>query len=243
MPGGGQDEIGNTLGPNLEANLARNLNRVRRGLQRWSRCLTVECETIWMSGMDYKSIRSLAATCVFILFAAGNAWAQAETSAEASAEAGAEQAEENGEEAAPMSDEDFAKSLVGKTYSGSFALDGWINLGGGLVLPPFYVQHYNREDGTILVLTAKETEAAGRGSSADFEVTDALTTSKPRKGYTFSTACMKGEDYTLRFLGEASGKDSAEWWTNLRKAWEINIETGEISSVKARGVKCTNPDW
>ena len=54
---------------------------------------------------------------------------------------------------------------------------------------------------------------------------------------------MKGEDYTLRFLGEASGKDSAEWWTNLRKAWEINIETGEISSVKARGVKCTNPDW
>jgi hypothetical protein len=193
--------------------------------------------------MDYKSIWSLAATCVFILFAAGNAWAQAETSAEASAEAGAEQAEENGEEAAPMSDEDFAKSLVGKTYSGSFDLDGWTNLGGGLVLPPFYVQHYNREDGTILVLTAKETEAAGRGSSADFEVTDALTTSKPRKGYTFSTACMKGEDYTLRFLGEASGKDSAEWWTNLRKAWEINIETGEISSVKARGVKCTNPDW
>ena len=140
--------------------------------------------------MDYKSIRSFAAMCALILFGAGGAWAQAETPAEAPAEAELEQAEENGEKTSPMSDEDFATSLVGKTYSGSFNLDGWTNLGGGLVLPPFYVQQYNRDDGTILVLTARETEAAGRGSSATFEVTDAVTTSKPRKGYTFSTACM-----------------------------------------------------
>ena len=193
--------------------------------------------------MNYKSIGSLAAICVLLLTIAGSASAQTETPDEAPAEAspgeapGAEAVTED----TPISDEDFAKSLIGKTYTGSFELDGWTNVGGGLVLPPFYVQHYSREDGTVLVLTAKSAEEDG--SSSDFEITDALTTDKPNKGYTFSTACMKGEDFTLRYMGEASGKDEAEWWTNLRKAWEIDVETGKISSVNARGVKCTNPNW
>lgn len=193
--------------------------------------------------MNYKSIGSLAAICALLLLIAGSASAQTETPDEAPAEA--DVSEETGAEAAPedapISDEDFAKSLVGKTYTGSFELDGWTNVGGGLVLPPFYVQHYSREDGTVLVLTAKSAEEDG--SSSDFEITDALTTDKPHKGYTFSTACMKGEDFTLRYMGEASGKDEAEWWTNLRKAWEIDVETGKMSSVNARGVKCTNPNW
>lgn len=193
--------------------------------------------------MNYKSIGSLAAICALLLTIAGSASAQTEPPDEAPAEAGV--SEETGAEAAPedtpISDEDFAKSLVGKTYTGSFELDGWTNVGGGLVLPPFYVQHYSREDGTVLVLTAKSAEEDG--SSSDFEITDALTTDKPHKGYTFSTACMKGEDFTLRYMGEASGKDGAEWWTNLRKAWEIDVETGKMSSVNARGVKCTNPNW
>ena len=51
--------------------------------------------------MIYKSIRSLVATFVFILSAAGNAWAQAETPAEAPAEAGAEQAEESVKQRSP----------------------------------------------------------------------------------------------------------------------------------------------
>ena len=195
--------------------------------------------------MNFRSIGPFAVALALILLVGGSARAETEAPAEeaAAAEAEAENGAEAAPEDAPMSDEDFAKSLIGKIYSGGFDLDGWTSLGGGLVLPPIYVQQYDRDDGTVLVLTAKETDAAGRGSGAQFEVTDALVTGKPRKGYTFSTSCMKGEDYTLRFMAEASGKDAAEWWTNLNKAWEIDVETGKISSIKARGVKCTNPNW
>ncbi|MEM8643636.1 MAG: hypothetical protein AAGF09_01945 [Pseudomonadota bacterium] len=193
--------------------------------------------------MDVRLIGPFVAAFALVLMVSGSPRAEAEEPAAEEPTAESQAETEDGEGAEPMSDEDFAKSLIGKTYSGSFDIDGWTSLGGGLVLPPIYVEQYTREDGTVLVLTANETAAAGRGSGASFQVADALITSKPRKGYTFSTACMKGEDYTLRFMGEASGKDSAGWWTNLRKAWEINVETGKISSIKARGVKCTNPDW
>lgn len=190
--------------------------------------------------MTRKPIWSLTAACLIVLLTAGSTHAQtaAEPAPEAEAASESETATESEAEAAPLSDEDFAKSLISQTYSGSFDLDGWTNLGGGLVLPPFYVHHYARDDGIVLVVTAKEDDAGGR-----FEVADALITGKPRKGFTFSTSCMKGDDYTLRFMGETSGKDAAEWWTNLNKAWEIDVETGKISSVNARGVKCTNPNW
>jgi hypothetical protein len=200
--------------------------------------------------MNCKSIGSLAAICALILLCMGAARAEtqepadAESPAEATVETGTAEdggGTEESTDAEPMSDEAFAKTLIGETYAGNFDVDGWTNVGGGLVLPPIYVQHYTRDDGTVLVLTAKS--AKEDGSSSDFEITDALVADKPRKGYTFSTACMKGDDYTLRFMGEASGKDAAEWWTNLRNAWEIDVETGKISSVNARGVKCTNPNW
>lgn len=204
---------------------------------------------MWMSGMNCKSIGVFAATCALVLMLAGGAGAETETSAETEAPdapvadkaAGEETGTEAAPEEAPISNEDFAKSLIGQTYSGSLDLEGWTNLGGGLVLPPIYVEHFAREDGTVLVLTAKSGDE--EGSSGNFEIADALTTDKPHKGYTFSTSCMKGDDYTLRYMGEVSGKDAAEWWTNLRNAWEIDVETGKISSVNARGVKCTNPNW
>lgn len=162
--------------------------------------------------------------------------AEPDTDADSGAEGAVEGASEV--EQPVMTDEDFAKGLIGQKHAGNFELDGWTDQGGGLVLPPIYVHHYTRKDGTILVVTAKETESSPR-----FEVTDTLLADKPHKGYTFSTSCMKGDDYTLRFMGEVSGKDESEWWTNLRKAWEIDIETGKISDVGARGVKCVNPNW
>lgn len=154
------------------------------------------------------------------------------------------QAEADGKaEASEMSDEDFAKSQIGKTYSGGLDIEGWNGLGGGLVSPPIYVHQFGREDGAVLILTSKETAPAAKGSAASFEVRDALLVDNARKGYDVSTNCMKGDDYTLRFLAEVSGKESSEWWTNVRKAWEIELETGKISTTKARSVKCTNPNW
>ena len=54
---------------------------------------------------------------------------------------------------------------------------------------------------------------------------------------------MQGKDETLRFIGEAKGPESKEWWTEVRRAWEIALDTGKISSTKTKGVRCTNVSW
>jgi hypothetical protein len=145
------------------------------------------------------------------------------------------------EESADVS---FAKSFLGKTYSDELDIEGWIDLGGGLVAPPIYVRHYQREeDGTNLVLTSREVSKATATAPASYVVTDALVVPKPQKDVEFSLACVQGEDEMLRFLGQAKGREDREWWTDVRRAWEISLETGQIASIKTKGVRCTNPGW
>lgn len=137
----------------------------------------------------------------------------------------------------------FAKSFLGKTYDDELDIEGWIDLGGGLVSPPVYVRQYLREaDGTHLILTSREVAKATANAPASYVVADALIAT-PQKDAQFSIACVQGEDPTLKFIGEAKGKEDKEWWTDVRRAWEISIETGQISSIKAKGVRCTNPGW
>jgi hypothetical protein len=139
----------------------------------------------------------------------------------------------------------FAKSFVGKTYDDELDVEGWIDLGGGLVTPPVYIREYQREaDGTFLVLTSREVSKASAIAPASYVVTDALIVLKPQKDFQFSIACvMAGDDATLRFMGEAKGSETKEWWTDIKRAWEITLETGQIASVKPKGIRCTNPGW
>jgi hypothetical protein len=119
-----------------------------------------------------------------------------------------------------------------------------MNFGGGLVAPPIYVHQYQREeDGTYLVLTSREVAKASADTPASFVVTDALIVPKPQKDAAFSMACVQGEDATLKFMGEARGKEDKEWWSDVRRAWEISLETGEIASTTPKGIRCTNPNW
>ena len=153
----------------------------------------------------------------------------------------AEPKEPSEEESADVS---FAKSFLGKTYSDELDIEGWIDLGGGLVSPPIYVRHYQREeDGTNLVLTSREVSRATATAPASYVVADALVVPKPQKDVEFSLACVQGEDEMLRFLGQAKGSEDKEWWTDVRRAWEISLETGQIASIKTKGVRCTNPGW
>jgi hypothetical protein len=138
----------------------------------------------------------------------------------------------------------FAKSFLGKAYDDELEVDGWTDLGGGLVSPPIYVHQYLREeDGTYLVLTSREVAQAEADTPASYVVTDALIVPKPKKDGAFSIACVQGEDATLRFIGEAKGKEDDEWWNDVRRAWEISLETGKMASVSTKGVRCNNPDW
>lgn len=142
-------------------------------------------------------------------------------------------------------DASFAKSFLGKSYDDELEVEGWIDLGGGLVSPPIYVRQYLREeDGTYLVLTSREVSKASANTPASYVVADALIVPKPPKDVEFSIACViAGDDPTLKFMGEAKGKEDKEWWTDVRRAWEISIETGQITSVKPKGIRCTNPGW
>jgi hypothetical protein len=144
---------------------------------------------------------------------------------------------------AESADASFAKSFLGKTYSDELEIEGWTDLGGGLVSPPIYVRHYQREDGTDLVLTSREVSAATATAPASYVVADALVVPAPQKDVQFSLACVQGEDEMLRFLGQAKGSEDKEWWTDVRRAWEISLETGQIASIKTKGVRCTNPGW
>ena len=141
-------------------------------------------------------------------------------------------------------DETFAKSFLGKTYDDELEVEGWLDLGGGLVAPPIYVHQYQREqDGTYLVLTSREVAKAAADVPASFVVTDALVVPAPQKQAAFSIACVQGEDATLKFMGEAKGNEEKEWWSDVRRAWEISLETGDIVSIPPKGVRCTNPNW
>jgi hypothetical protein len=142
-----------------------------------------------------------------------------------------------------LDDEDFAKSFVGKNYDGDLEIEGWTDLGGGLVAPPIYVRQYQREDGTNLVLTSRELAKATRDAPANLAVVDALIVKPPKAGAEFTISCVQGKDEMLRFMGVAKGPESKEWWTDVRQAWEISVETGEINTVKAKGVRCTNVSW
>jgi hypothetical protein len=142
-------------------------------------------------------------------------------------------------------DATFATSFVGKTFEDEFDIDGWTDLGGGLVAPPIYVHEYQRDaDGSYLVLTSREVAKTSALTPASFVVTDALFVPKPQKDAAFSIACvLAGDDATLRYLGEAKGSEDKEWWTDVRRAWEISLETGQIASIKPKGIQCTNPAW
>jgi hypothetical protein len=137
----------------------------------------------------------------------------------------------------------FAKSFIGKTYDDELDIEGWEDLGGGLVSPPVYVHEYQREDGAFLVLTSKETTPQKGDTPGSYIVLDALLVSKLRQDEVLSVACVQGDDQTLRFIGEARGSDQKDWWTDISRAWEISLETGAIASINPKGVKCTNPTF
>ena len=57
-----------------------------------------------------------------------------------------------GSERGGNADATFAASFIGKNYDGDLAIEGWNDLGGGLIVAPIFIRHYQRDDGTFLVL-------------------------------------------------------------------------------------------
>jgi hypothetical protein len=157
--------------------------------------------------------------------------------------AGGAMAEPKAPSEAQTADASFAKSFLGKTYDDDLVIEGWTDYGGGLVSPPIYVHQYQRDDGTVLVLTSREVAPATSSAPESYVVADALIVPKPPKDVQFVIACVQGDDATLRFMGEAKGPEDQEWWKDVRRAWAIALDTGQIAEVKTKGVRCTNMAW
>ena len=107
----------------------------------------------------------------------------------------------------------FAASYIGKNYDGDLDVEGWTDLGGGLIAAPIYIHQYQREDGTYLVLTSRQLAKEAKDTPANYEVADALIVPPPQAGVEFTISCVQGKDETLRFIGEAKGPESKEWWS------------------------------
>jgi hypothetical protein len=137
----------------------------------------------------------------------------------------------------------FGTSFIGKIYDDELEVEGWEDLGGGLVAQPIFVHEYQREDGTFLVLTSRQLAKETNTSPASYEVVDALIVRPPASGVEFTISCVQGLDETLRFMGEAKGDEQQEWWSDVRRAWEIVLETGKIVAAKTKGIRCTNVSW
>jgi hypothetical protein len=152
-------------------------------------------------------------------------------------------AEPKAPSAEESADTTFAQSFIGKNYDGDLDIEGWEDLGGGLITEPIFIHQYQRADGTFLLLTSRQLAKEAKDTPANYEVVDALIVPPPQSGVEFTIACVQGKDETLRFIGEAKGPDSKEWWTEVRRAWEIALDTGKISSTKTKGVRCTNVSW
>jgi hypothetical protein len=178
--------------------------------------------------MHRRLSRSIAAALLATAFMLGGSAARAEPQAPSSAEA---------------DDATFAKSFIGKNYDNELDIEGWEDVGGGLVSAPIFIHEYQREDGTYLVLTSRELAKETSASPANYEVADALIVPPPQSGVAFTISCVQGQDETLRFLGEAKGPEDKEWWTEVRRAWEISLDTGKIAATKPKGVRCTNVSW
>lgn len=140
-------------------------------------------------------------------------------------------------------DTTFATGFVGRVYEDELAIDGWEDQGGGLVAPPIFVHEYKREDGTLLVLTSRQLSKETATAPASYEVVDALIVKAPQPGVEFSISCAQSPDETLRFIGEVKGDEDQEWWNDVRRAWEISLETGKIVTAKTKGIRCTNVSW
>ena len=71
---------------------------------------------------------------------------------------------------------------------------------GGLIVAPIFIRHYQRVDGTFLVLTSRQLVKEARDVLGNYEVVDALIVPPPASGVQFTISCVQGQDETLRFI-------------------------------------------
>jgi hypothetical protein len=136
--------------------------------------------------------------------------------------------------------------LVGRVYEGHLSLDGWEDLGGGLLAQPVWFHHYRRADGVQLVLIDWAQPRRPGAQQATFRVTDVLLTPPLQNGLSLAFNCRQSRrNVTQKIIAviRADRQHASEWWRDVKLAWSVSLDDGRITPISPAGIECANEGW
>jgi hypothetical protein len=175
-----------------------------------------------------------ALTAVFVLLGAGSVPAQAQPAAT---------------EVSPA--ETLKDRLMDKVHEGDevdkeLVTEGWEYRGGGLMIDPVWFEYYHRRDGAYLVLANWALPRRPDAKHTPFRITDVLLIPPLQKGQEVAFDCrVKGIERKLAIIAviQPDYENEGEWWKDVRQAWSISLDSGQIAAIDTDGVECVNERW
>ena len=136
--------------------------------------------------------------------------------------------------------------LVGQVYEGGLDLEGWEDLGGGLIAEPVWFQYYQRADGAYLVLANLAQPRASEEENLPFRIADLVLIPPLEEGQELAFECRAaggGRGRVVIAVVRPDHAHEAEWWRDVAMAWEISRQSGRLKPVAPKGIECVNESW
>ncbi|MDQ2092257.1 hypothetical protein [Marimonas arenosa] len=134
--------------------------------------------------------------------------------------------------------------LVGTIVEGAFPLDGWQDMGGGLLEEPVWFSHYRRPDRAQLVLVQWMLPRRSGTQQATFQITDVLVTPALPKDSELAFYCREAQpNVTRKIIAVVRPDMKQEWWRDVRQAWAVDLGSGRIQTFAPQGIECVNEGW
>jgi hypothetical protein len=143
---------------------------------------------------------------------------------------------------APRAHAEF-ENLIGKVFEGALPVEGWDNMGGGLLAGSVWFTQYRRSDGAFLVLSLLALPPRPNSQQTPFKVADVLYVPPLEPGYDLSTLCrpIQGSQ-SQKFIAVVRLEDS-EIMRDVRQVWTVDVSSGRIVPVMPVNVECFNEGW
>lgn len=131
--------------------------------------------------------------------------------------------------------------LIGTRIEGEFPIEGWEDMGGGLLQDPVWFAQYRRSDGAQLVLVEWGLPRCPGAKHLTFQVTDVLVTPPLRNDAALSFFCKTAQpNVTQKILAIVTADPGQEWWRDIQQAWAIDLDSGRIRPIPPAGITCVN---
>jgi hypothetical protein len=135
---------------------------------------------------------------------------------------------------------------IGTTHEGDLKIPGWEDRGGGQLNGPIWYSLFRRPDGAFRAIINRSLGYLRGSKYMTFRVTDVLTTIPYPEEMDFLFVCQSpraAKPGAVIAVVRIDMKNEKEWWTDIRRAWTVSIDTGRSSETDTRGVRCLNEGW